>query len=183
MYEIYNLNVSELVFYLIVDLPENQCIVNIIDQDGECLTELTQQLVDYALSTQLDAYGDYTEGAVDDVPVEESLLSEDGGVYAAQENADIGQAAEFPDGDDDMFAGTGAIIDVAELGNQQIDTSDPELSFGVEILTNDDGSVSIMGNVPVIINALGGVQAEQIKGDLIGDAEDSYNKENSSISI
>lgn len=72
-----------------------------------------------------------------------------------------------------MGAGNSGISQYQNLG-----TSDPEVAFDLKVVENDDGSVAVVGNIPVVINALCAMQADEVKANLLGDAEDVFNYEN-----
>jgi len=256
-YEVLNRNISELPFYLTIDIPENRCIVNIMNMDGTPMTELTQQLVDYALSTQLDEQGDYIgnealeQSSDEQAEIEQHEFS--GGSASAAPNGSVGGDSRGPGGidttepnpngvEEEASAGAGAEVDgdtvsfeslsagrgrcgfgsvlredelvpddernVADAGvdmlaraaansatrlnsemgagnsglNQYADsvlsTSDPEVAFDLRVIENDDGSITIEGNIPVVINALTGIQAAEVKADLLGETEDEFNLDN-----
>lgn len=257
-YEIHNGNISELPFFLTVDLPENKCIVNIMDANGETLSELTLQLVDYALHTQLTPEGDYIGDAVleqaaqepaeaaptrsggasssssrsaggaggaesgagaseEAVPEAEAEPAEEvSGNEVSFESLSRGRYASHVLREDDVgmdgrpsemgYAGNGMPAKTAPVGlsnqvaqnsmqrlstqmgagnsglsqyaNQALETSDPEVAFDLQVYENDDGSVTVEGNIPVVINALCGIQAEEVKADLLGDIEDEFNADN-----
>lgn len=173
-YEVNNPYIFSLNFYLTVDIVDDSCIVNIISPEGETLTELTKQLIDYALTTQLDADGKWAphnpdadeeeENAGEAEHVEETNNISDAAGNASQANLNI-----------EPLYGDGS--EVETVGVAPIDTSDPELAFDLKIEENDDGSMVVIGNIPIVINALVGDQAEALKKDLLEEPE-QFNMQN-----
>ncbi len=173
-YEVNNPYISSLNFYLTVDIVDDSCIVNIISHEGETMTELTKQLIDYALTTQLDAEGkwvphdpdadDEEEEAGEAEPVEEANNISDAAGDISQDNLNI----------EPLY---GDVSEVETVGVAPIDTSDPELAFDLKIEENDDGSMVVIGNIPTVINALVGNQAEALKKDLL-EEPDEFDMEN-----
>lgn len=238
-FEVLNTNISELVFYLTVDLPENKCIVNILNLDGSNMPELTLEMIDYALTTQLTPEGDYIGDDLIEIQDTQEEVSLDNiePNFTPSNNTDIESGSENEETidietEDEVGVNDNSInfgesftrlaedendlsirnknlsnqlgfdsqlnlatansfyndnaenLEVDTLGledivnNTTIETIDPEVAFGLNIIQNDDDSISVEGNIPVIINALCGIEAEAVKANLLGDIDDEFNNDN-----
>ena len=110
------------------------------------------------------ASDDEEEEAGEAEPVEEANNISDAAGDISQDNLNI----------EPLY---GDVSEVETVGVAPIDTSDPELAFDLKIEENDDGSMVVIGNIPTVINALVGNQAEALKKDLL-EEPDEFDMEN-----